>query len=139
MIAIPLATLFLVGGMAFAFYVMMPAALPFLGDFMGIQAEWRPGSYYSFISSVMLWIGLTFEFPLLVYVLSSLGWLKPQTLADQGRLAIVLIAIIAAAITPTVDPVNMALVMGPMIVLYYFSILLSKLAYRNRQKTGEVR
>ncbi len=139
--AIPMATLFLVGGMAFAFYVMMPAALPFLQDFMGIQAEWRPGSYYSFLTSVMFWIGLTFEFPLLVYLLTSLGWLKPETLADQGRLAVVLIAIIAAAITPTVDPVNMALVMGPMIVLYYFSIWLSKLAYRDRQKrleNGEV-
>lgn len=137
LVAIPLATMFLLGGMAFAFYVMMPAALPFLSDFMGIQAEWRPGSYYSFVASVMFWIGVTFEFPLVVYVLSSLGWLKPQTLAEQGRLAIVLIAIIAAAITPTVDPVNMALVMGPMIVLYYFSILLSKLAYRNREQNGE--
>ncbi len=137
LIAIPLATLFLVGGMAFAFYVMMPAALPFLQNFMGIQAEWRPGSYYSFLTSVMVWIGLTFEFPLIIYLLSSLGWVTPQSLADQGRLAIVLIAILAAAITPTVDPVNMALVMGPMIVLYYFSILLSKLAYRERQKRLE--
>ncbi len=134
LVAIPLATLFLLGGMAFAFYVMLPAALPFLQNFMGIQAEWRPGSYYSFLTSVMIWIGLTFEFPLLIYILSSLGWVTPQALADQGRLAIVLIAILAAAITPTVDPVNMALVMGPMIVLYYFSILLSKLAYRDRQK-----
>ncbi len=134
LMAIPLVVLFFLGGMAFAFYVMLPAALPFLQDFMGMQAQWRPGSYFSFVANVMFWIGLTFEFPLIIYVITALGWLKPQTLADQGRLAIVLIAVLAAAVTPTVDPINMALVMGPMIVLYYFSIFLSKLAYRGREK-----
>ena len=53
-------------------------------------------------------------------------------LSDQWRLAIVLIALLAAAITPTVDPVNMALVMGPMILLYFLSIGLALIAQRRR-------
>ena len=132
LIAIPLATLLFICGMAFAYYVMMPAALPFLLNFMGIQAELRPASYYNFITGVMFWIGVSFEFPLVIYALTSIGFIKPDILAEQWRLAVIIIAILAAAITPTVDPVNMALVMGPMILLYFISIGLSKIAYRGR-------
>ena len=132
LIAIPLATFLFLCGMAFAYYVMMPAALPFLLNFMGIQAELRPASYFSFMTSVMFWIGIAFEFPLVIYALTSIGFIKPQVMVEQWRLAIILIALLAAAITPTVDPINMALVMGPMTILYFISIGLSKIAYRDR-------
>jgi sec-independent protein translocase protein TatC len=132
LIAIPLATLLFVGGMAFAFYVMLPTALPFLINFMGIQAQLRPQSYYNFVTGVMFWIGVAFEFPLVIYALTAIGFVKPNVLANQWRLAIILIAVLAAAITPTVDPVNMALVMAPMTLLYFVSIGLSKIAYRGR-------
>jgi sec-independent protein translocase protein TatC len=132
LIAIPLATLLFLCGMAFAYYIMMPAALPFLLNFMGIQAELRPASYYSFVTGVMFWIGVAFEFPLVVYALTSIGFIKPDVLAEQWRLAVIIIAVLSAAITPTVDPVNMALVMGPMILLYFISIGLSRIAYRGR-------
>jgi sec-independent protein translocase protein TatC len=132
LIAIPVATLLFLLGMAFAYYVMMPAALQFLLDFMGIQAELRPASYFSFVTGVMFWIGISFEFPLVIYALTSIGFIKPKVLAEHWRLAIIIIAVLAAAITPTVDPVNMALVMGPMTLLYFVSIGLSKIAYRGR-------
>jgi sec-independent protein translocase protein TatC len=134
LIGIPLAALLFTTGMAFAFFIMMPAALPFLLNFMGIQAELRPHSYYNFITGVMFWIGVSFEFPLIIYVLTAMGFIKPKGLVEQWRLAVVLIAILAAAITPTIDPVNMALVMAPMILLYFVSIGLSKIAYRDRVK-----
>jgi len=134
LLAIPLSTLLFVTGMAFAFYVMMPTALPFLLNFMGIQAELRPASYFNFVTGVMFWIGVAFEFPLVVYALTAMGFIKPQILAEQWRLAIILIAVLAAAITPTVDPVNMALVMAPMSLLYFVSIGLSRIAYRDRLK-----
>lgn len=139
LIAIPLATLLFVTGMAFAFYIMMPAALPFLLNFMGIQAELRPASYYNFVTGVMFWIGVSFEFPLVIYALTAIGLIKPKILAEQWRLAVILIAILAAAITPTVDPVNMSLVMGPMIVLYFISIGLSRIAYRGRLRQEETK
>jgi sec-independent protein translocase protein TatC len=132
LVAIPLATLLFISGMAFAFYIMTPAALQFLLDFMGIQAELRPASYFNFVTGVMFWIGVSFEFPLVIYALTSIGLINPKVLAEQWRLAIILIAVLAAAITPTVDPVNMALVMGPMTLLYFISIGLSRIAYRAR-------
>ena len=137
LIAIPLATLLFICGMAFAYYVMMPAALPFLLDFMGIRAELRPASYFNFITGVMFWIGIAFEFPLIIYVLTSIGFVKPQALSEHWRIAIVLIAVLAAAITPTVDPVNMALVMAPMSLLYFISIGLSYVAYRGRIRKNQ--
>jgi sec-independent protein translocase protein TatC len=132
LVAIPAAIAMFVGGMAFAYFVMLPAALPFLFNFMGLTTQPRPSSYYNFVSSIMFWIGVTFEFPLAIYILASLGLIKARALAAQWRIAIVLIAVIAAIITPTVDPVNMGLVMAPMIVLYFISIGLAFLAQHNR-------
>ena len=82
----------------------------------------------------MLWIGLFFEFPLVIFVLTSIGLVQPKFLAEQWRLAVVIIAVLAAAITPTVDPVNMGLVMLPMIMLYFISIGLSYIAHAGRRK-----
>jgi sec-independent protein translocase protein TatC len=137
--AIPIATLFFLGGMAFAYFVMMPAALPFLLNFMGLTTQARPSSYIRFVTGVMFWIGVAFEFPLAIYVLARIGLVRGEMLAHQWRLAIVVIAIAAAAITPTVDPVNMALVMGPMILLYFLSIALAYMAQRGRleAQTGD--
>ena len=136
LVAIPLATLFFVAGLGFAFYMLLPTALPFLLNFMGIQAELRPLSYFGFVTGLMFWLGVFFEFPLVVYVLTALGLIKPTVLAQQWRLAILLIAILAAAITPTIDPINMSLVMVPMSVLYFISIGLSYLAYAGRRPAG---
>jgi sec-independent protein translocase protein TatC len=132
LVAIPFAALFFLGGMAFTYYMLLPSALPFLLNFLGIQAELRPQSYYSFVTGLMFWIGIAFEFPLLIYVLTSMGLIKPQSLRRQWRLALVIISVGAAAITPTVDPVNMGLVMLPMSLLYFVSIGLSYVAYSGR-------
>jgi sec-independent protein translocase protein TatC len=131
---IPLAALLFLGGAAFTFFLMLPAALPFLNNFMGIKTELRPQSYYSFVTGLMFWIGISFEFPLVIYVLSAIGIIKPQALAQQWRLAIVIIAIVAAAVTPTIDPINQGLVMAPMILLYFVSIGLSYIAYAGRKR-----
>ena len=101
--------------MAFTFYVLLPSALPFLGGFTAISQNWTAGEYFGFITGLMIWIGVFFEFPLVIYILTSVGLVKPPVLLKQWRLAIVIIAIMAAAVTPTVDPVNMALVMVPLV------------------------
>ncbi len=133
LLAIPLVFLFFIGGMAFAYYLMLPAALPFLLNFMGIQTELRPNSYFSFVTGLMFWIGIFFEFPFLIYLLTLLGWVRPQPLLRSWRIAIMVIALVAAAITPTVDPINMFLVMLPMSILYFLGIGLSFLAVRRHR------
>ena len=132
--AIPIAVIFFLGGMAFAYFVLLPQAIPFLINFGGITSQIRPSSYIRFVTSIMFWIGIAFQFPLIVYVLARVGLVKAEVLSSNWRLAIVIIAILSAMITPTIDPVNMALVMGPMIVLYFFGILLAKFAERARAR-----
>lgn len=135
---IPLATLLFLMGMAFTFFVLLPAALPFLGGFTPISEFWAAREYFGFVTGLMFWIGVFFEFPLVIYVLSSMGLVKPDVLRQQWRLAVVIIAILAAAVTPTVDPINMGLVMIPMILLYFISIGLSYIAYAGRvRRTAE--
>ena len=137
LVGIPLATLLFLVGMAFTYYVLLPAALPFLGSFTSIAQFWSAKEYFTFVTGLMLWIGAFFEFPLVIYVLTAIGLVDPKILAEQWRLAVVIIAVLAAAITPTVDPVNMGLVMAPMILLYFISIGLSYLAYAGRNKNAE--
>jgi sec-independent protein translocase protein TatC len=134
LLGIPLALIFFAGGVAFAYFLLLPTALPFLLNFMGIHTIPRVSSYVNFVTGLLFWIGIAFEFPLVIYVITLMGLVKPQFLAKQWRYAIVIIAIIAAAITPTVDPVNMSLVMLPMILLYFLSIGLSYMAVIGRRK-----
>ena len=128
LLSIPLALIFFLSGMAFAYFAMLPTALPFLLDFLGISTRLRPASYFDFVTSLMFWIGVAFEFPLVIFGISAMGFIQPKTLLKQWRLAVVLISVLAAVITPTVDPVNMALVMAPMTGLYFLSILFSWIA-----------
>jgi len=134
LVSIPIATIFFLGGMAFAYFVMLPTAIPFLVNFMGMTAELRPSTYVRFVTGIMFWIGVAFEFPLLIYVLARIGFVNSKVLSEQWRLAVVIIAVLAAAITPTIDPINMALVMGPLILLYFLSIFLASLAQRGKKE-----
>jgi sec-independent protein translocase protein TatC len=120
---IPLASILFLLGLAFTYYVMLPTAIPFLFGFLDFEANWRPSAYFGLVTSLMFWIGIAFQLPLIIYALAAVGLVNARQLANQWRAAIVVIAIIAAVITPTVDPVNMGLVMAPMILLYGFSIL----------------
>jgi len=130
--AIPIAMLFFVGGMAFAYFVMIPPAMGMLLHFMGINTIARPSSYFGFTANIMFWIGVAFEFPLIIFVLARIGLVKWEMLWKQWKLAIVIIAVIAAMITPTVDPVNMTIAMAPMVLLYFLSIFLARIAQAAR-------
>lgn len=134
LITIPIATALFFSGMAFAYFVLLPVGIPWLTTVMGIRTEVRPSSYVQFVTTVLFWIGLAFEFPLIIYFLALVGLVRARALLDQWRLAVVIISILAATITPTVDPINMGLVMLPMVTLYFISIGLASLAEKTRRK-----
>src|SRR5919106_4555059 len=136
LIGIPLSTILFLCGIAFTYFVLLPTALPFLGSFTEIQQFWTARDYFGFVTGLMLWLGIFFEFPLVIYILTSMGLVQPAVLSKQWRLAIVIIAILAAAVTPTIDPINMGLVMLPMSLLYFVSIGLSYIAYAGRKRTA---
>lgn len=129
-VLVPGATFCFVTGVAFAYFVMLPAALPFLGTFLAdlIEQNWAIGEYLSFVTSLLFWIGVSFELPLFVYFLAKAGIIDAQTLRKNRKYALIAIAVLAAVITPTVDPLNMALVMGPLVVLYEIGVILARIA-----------
>jgi len=123
-------------GAAFAWFIMIPAAIDFLAHFMPnvFRVEWSSRGYVPFVLSLTLWIGVSFEMPLVLMFLARLGMVTPKSLLGAWRIAVVVIAVISAAITPTVDPFNMMLVMAPLLGLYCLSILLAVIPYRARQR-----
>ncbi len=135
--ALPFIFLFFLAGAAFAYYVMLPVAVPFLASFGGIRGDFRVSSYISFTTRIILWIGVAFEMPIIIAALARLGIVTPDLLRRGWRIAVVAIAVLAALITPTVDPVNMAIVMLPLLTLYGLSIVLASWMYRQRTAGNE--
>ncbi len=121
-------------GAAFAFYLLIPAAVDFLQNFLGsvIRQDWTIERYIGFITRLVFWMGVAFETPLVVAFLARAGLVTGQQLRQFWRHSIVVAAIVAAAITPTVDPVNMTIVMVPLLVLYALSVGLAYILYRPR-------
>ncbi len=121
----PITILFIIG-VAFAWFILIPPALSFLVGFQPtiFHAQWTADHYLGFVTSLLFWMGVAFETPLVFFVLSIFGVVTSRQLLRQWRIAVIGAAIAAAVITPTVDPVNMMLVMGPLMALYMLSILL---------------
>ncbi|KAB2902777.1 MAG: twin-arginine translocase subunit TatC [Anaerolineae bacterium] len=132
--ALPVIVILFLVGVLFAWFILIPTAIPFLQDFMGsvLEAEWTADNYIAFITSLLFWMGVAFEMPVVFFVLGRIGIIGPGVLIRNWRLAVVLITIAAALITPTVDPFNMTLVILPLLGLYAFSILMTAIAYRRR-------
>jgi len=129
-IAIPLSSVFFLLGVSFCYFVMLPAAIPFLVSFLGVKTTPRLSNYIDFITNFMFWLGVSFELPLVVFILAKIKILNASMLAKQWRIAVVVIAVVAAVVTPTPDPVNMSLMMAPLMVLYVLSIFFAFLARR---------
>lgn len=127
---VPFGGILFAGGVAFTWFVMLPSAIPFLTGFMNITTQVRPENYFDFITRLMFWIGICFELPLVVMFLAKLKFVTARQLASGWRYAIVGMAIVAAAVTPTVDPINMGLVMAPLMGLYLISVLLAWMVAR---------
>ncbi len=131
LVGVPFASLLFASGVAFTWFVMIPVAIPFLVNFLEIRTQVRPLNYFEFITNLMFWIGICFEMPLAVMFLAKLKFVTARQLANGWRYAVVVMAVVAAAVTPTVDPINMGLVMLPLMVLYVISIILAALAGRS--------
>lgn len=134
---IPLAAVLFWSGVLFTYFIILPPSLYILQNVGNFQSNPTANTYYSLITRLLVWIGLFFEFPLVTTLLTDAGVITPKGLLGQWRIAIIIIAIVAAVITPTTDPGSMAIVMIPMAVLYFISIGLSFLSYRDKQKKAQ--
>jgi sec-independent protein translocase protein TatC len=129
-ILLPGIAFFFVAGVVFAYALLLPVALNFLFTFGSDIAQPLPsiGDYISFVASVLFWVGLTFETPLVIFFLAKIRVVNVQKLKTFRRFAIVGAFVIAALVTPTPDPINQSIVALPLIVLYEIGIFLARFA-----------
>jgi sec-independent protein translocase protein TatC len=139
-IFIPSALLLFLLGISFAWFVLAPAAIFFLANFMNeiFMTEWTGQEYISFIMRLIFWMGVSFELPIIAYFVARIGVITSQNLRDQWRVAIVAVAVIAAIITPSIDPVTMLLTMAPLLILYVLSIGLAAIGQRQYERAVEI-
>jgi sec-independent protein translocase protein TatC len=125
---------FFVAGAAFAYYVALPLSIAWL---LGLGSQFRAAltlqAAFGFETRVVLAMGLVFELPIVIFFLARIGLVTPQFLWRHLRHAVVLIAILAAVITPSGDMLTMSVFGGPMILLYLLGILIAQLFGKPRR------
>jgi sec-independent protein translocase protein TatC len=124
-------------GIAFGYYVMLPYMLKFL---IGLQGPFKPlisiNEYFDFILIVLLGLGIIFELPVLIFFLALFNIVTPKFLWANLRYAILIIAVVAAIITPTPDATTMLVFMAPMVALYFIGIGVAALVVRRKAKAA---
>ena len=125
------------GGVAFGYFVLIPPAVNFLLSWGSDLATpmIRIGNYVSIMVTLLFWLGLVFETPVVMFLLAKLGVVSWRTYARWRRYWVLVAFILGALITPTFDPVNQALVAAPLIVLYELGIWLSRFAARSSTRS----
>ncbi len=112
------------GGAAFGYFVVFPVGFKFFASFASdyISPMMRTSEYLSFANKLLLCFGLAFELPVFAFFLAKLGILSSDFLKRKRKVAIVLIFIAAAVLTPSPDVLSQLLMAGPLIVLYEASV-----------------
>ena len=133
---LPLALLAFVAGMAFAYFVLTPPALHFLLNFGQevVTPLIRVSNIVNLMVRLLFWMGVSFETPLIMFLLAQLGIVSSRRLSRFRKVWVVLAFILGAFITPTFDPINQTLVAVPLLALYEFGVVLARLAERGRRK-----
>jgi sec-independent protein translocase protein TatC len=127
-------TLLFYGGVAFTYFLVMPYAFPALASIAG--ADMRPlltmREQLTLVLAMMLGFGVVFEIPVIIAFLAMIGLVTPQFLAKYRRHAIIVNVILAAILTPTGDPFNLAIMAVPMIVFYEVGILVARVVGKKK-------
>jgi len=136
---LPGVTVCFVGGVAFARLIMLPAAIGFMQSFLQdtIENRWTLDNYISFVTRGLFWMGVVFQTPLLMFLLAKLNLVTAEKLRRSRKYAVLAIAVVAAIVTPTPDPVNMMIVMAPLYILYEVGIQLARIAAIGRPSEEE--
>ena len=123
-------------GIAFGYYVMLPQVLNFLisfGEHLPLKPLVTIDEYFSFVLIVLVGLGVIFELPVVIFILSVFGIVTPKFLMRNFRYAMLIITIVAAIVTPTPDATTMLIFMAPMVALYFVGVLVSYMVLRNKR------
>lgn len=136
-----MAAAFFTLGATFAYKIAFPAACRYLLEWQtdgGFRTLLDAEDYFSLIIMIMLGSGIVFQIPTISFLLGRIGLITPRLMLKVWRHAVVLIAILAAVLTPTPDAFNMMVFMLPMLALYFLSIVIVWIFGKPRQSDAEV-
>jgi sec-independent protein translocase protein TatC len=123
-------------GIAFGYFVMLPQVLTYVISLLNdgpIKPLISVNEYFDLIVVVLVGLGIIFEMPVVVFILSLFGIVTPKFLLKNFRYAMILITVLAAIVTPTPDATTMLIFMAPMILLYFISVLVSYGVLRSKR------
>ncbi|MBB4118845.1 sec-independent protein translocase protein TatC [Mesonia hippocampi] len=123
-------------GVLFGYYIVSPLSINFLGSYQVSKEVFNDidlSSYFGLIRASVLASGLIFELPILIYILTKIGLVTPETLRSYRKFALVGILIVSAIITPP-DIASQIIVAIPVLILYEISIFISKIVLKKQQK-----
>jgi len=131
--AIPGSMLSFLVGLMFGYVLVLPVAIEFLKTFSPLPAgvvavQWAFSEYMNTVTTLLFYMAIAFELPLVMFFLTKLRVLNPHRLVAFRKYALILSFVIGAMITPTPDPLNQTIVSLPLYLLFELGLLLSKLA-----------
>lgn len=129
------ASLFFLGGVAFAYFVLFPAGVKYFLSY-GTPAEvaWLTLDHYvSLVTKILFGFGLAFQLPVVTVLLVRIGVISAETLASQRRIAIIVITIVSGVVAPP-DAVSMLILMAPLYLLFEGSLLVARFLERKRDQ-----
>jgi sec-independent protein translocase protein TatC len=123
-------------GIAVGYFVMIPRVLTFIVGFANdgpIKPLISINEYFDLILIVLVGLGVIFELPVVIFILSLFGIVTPKFLLKNFRYAMLLITVAAAIVTPTPDATTMLIFMAPMILLYFIGVFVSYAVVRRKR------
>jgi len=132
-------TFFFLLGVSFGYFILVPFAVQFFTQFVIAEVISNEFDINEYFTSVAMWTmscGILFQIPVISYYLSKIGLLTPQFMVTYRRHAIITALILASILTPP-DPISQIMIALPLVILYQFSIFLSKIAVRKRKEEFE--
>ncbi len=127
-------------GVSFVYFLLMPFTVKMLLSFVAkdITSVIGASEYISFVFLFCFFMGVLFEFPIIIMILTRIGLITPYVLSNNRKWAIVAIFVISAVVTPTTDVLTQGLVAIPLYFLFEASIIVSKMtAVRKKKKELE--
>jgi len=127
--SLPFVSLLFIGGASYAFFYAVPTALEFLSGFMTSVFSWEPDGdkTINFYLQLMIGLGFAFQLPVVMFLIAKLGLLTPKQMAAYRKYAFVVILILSAIITPTPDPINLAVVAIPLYLLFELGLVIARI------------
>jgi len=133
-----MATALLAGGIAFGYWIALPAAVHFLTNYDNnlYNIQIRARDYYSFAALVLLAMAVVFELPIFILGLVRLGIVTAKKLRTSWRIGIVAVTALAVAL-PGVDPVTTLIELAPLLVLYFLTVAVAAVFERRWRPEGD--